>query len=186
MFLCTKGFLSICFSIISMYPFFSIVLNILLFTSVKISKSEIYIPSFSIKNLKTLICLSLFIFPFSISFSISSTSFFKNTKLPTFSLALFASSFPPVPGGSINFIQSEILQKYFLAISLARVILFSVKDSSISIFAISFKTISSFLAISDSSFKLITKPSSSFFPLPNGTKTLAPTFMVFSISFGTT
>ena len=63
-----------------MYPFFDNVFIMLLEISVMHCKSNTCIPSFSNKNLSSLICFSDFIFLVSISNSISSISFFKYTK----------------------------------------------------------------------------------------------------------
>ena len=73
--------------------------------------------------LSALICFSDLIFLLSISNNISSFFFFKYTTLMIFSCAFF--SFPLVPGVSISFIQSDILQKYLFAIHFANSIFFS-------------------------------------------------------------
>ena len=173
-----KGFLSIFCSIISTYPFFSNVLITALETSIIPSKSALYMPSFSSKKRKTLICFAFFSLPSSISSSISSSSFFKYTKLAVLSLILFSKFVVFSPGGSINFIHSEILQKYLLAIIRASSTFSSVKGKS-SIFIISL------FANSEFSLKPITNPSICEFLGPKGTKTLAPIFMKLSICSGT-
>ncbi len=171
--LCIKGFLSICFFSISTYPFFARLSITTFVISVNISISDINAPSLSIKNFNTLICLFDVIFLFSISFSISSLSFFNITYNCFFSFILFDNIFVLVPGGNISFKQSDMLQKYLFAIHLANSI-FSLFIHSSCTFAISFTLYSEF------SFMPITNPSSRVFTLPNGTKTLLPTFILSS------
>ena len=169
-FLFTNGFLSTCFSIISIYPFFFNVFNTDLVTSANISKSVTITPSFSSKNCNARICFSDLIFLFSIASSISSTSFFKYTNEAFFSFTRFSIIFVVVPGGSINFMQSETLQKYLLAIHFARFMFFSF------IYSVSSALTISFSLYSELSFIFTTKPSSGSFLLLKGTKTLLPIF----------
>ncbi len=168
--LLSNGFLSTCFSIISKYPFLHSVFTTALVVSANISRSDTKTSPFSIINFNVLICLSDFILPISISYSISSGSFFKVTKFTFFSFTLFVISLLLVPGGNINFKQSDILQKYLVAIHFANSIFSSDKIISSCTLAISF------VSYSDVSFIPITKPSSNVFILPNGTKTLLPIF----------
>ena len=106
------------------------------------------------------------------SCSISSISFFKYTKFAVLSFILLLKFIVFSPGGNINFIQSDMFEKYLFAINFASSIFSSVSTLS-SIFTISL------FANFDSCFMPIIYPSLVEFLGPNGTKTLLPIFTFF-------
>ena len=159
-FLFSNGFLSIFCSTSSKYPFFINVFTIALEQSVNASISGIVHPSLSFTKFKILICLSDFNFCVFISKSISSMSFFKYITFIFLSCILLFTSFAFVPGVCIS------LNSICLSVS------------PFSTFAMSF------ISYSDFSFIFTTCASSNVLSLPNGTNTLLPTSIMFSIFFG--
>ena len=125
-FLFTSGFLSIFLFTIFRISFFTKELTVLLEISAKFSISGIVNPSLFFINSTNFFCFS----PFNSLMLISSYGIFKYTKFTFLSCTLSSLFLALVPGVSINLIHSDTLQKYLLAIHLAKFIFSGGKFSS--------------------------------------------------------
>ena len=163
-----KGFLSTFSCLISIYPFFTNEFIVSLETPEKFIISGIVSPWFFIINSIAFFCFSPLKEFISISFSLTPIY----TKFIFLSCSLFSISLLFVPGVNINFIHSDTLQKYFLAIHLASLIFSSDRFSS--------KPAISFTSNSVFCFIFITYPCSNVLKFAKGTKTLLPIVIISS------